>query len=121
MGRKSRGKGKRGELEAAKALGEALGINMRRSVQYSGRNSGEADLSGLEGISVEVKRSERFQVYDAMEQSSEAAEKTGDIPMVLHRRNRKPWIAIFYLEDLPRAAEKLERLHRTEDSDESLV
>ena len=44
----SREKGKRGELELARAL-RALGYDCRRGQQYSGKN-GDADVVGLPGI-----------------------------------------------------------------------
>ena len=114
MGRRSRNKGKRGENEAAKALGALLGLPVRRTVQYSGRRSGEADLAGLEGLSIEVKRCERLLLYDALEQARETAERDGrDVKgLVLHRRNRHKWVACMYLEDLPHVAEIIARLHR---------
>ena len=46
----SRAKGKRGELELSRALGE-YGYGCRRSVQYSGA-SGDADVVGLPGIHI---------------------------------------------------------------------
>lgn len=52
-------------------------------------------------IHVEVKRVERFHLYDALDQArSEApAEK---VPIVLHRQNRKDWVVCVRLSDLRR-------------------
>lgn len=58
------------------------------------------DLSGLPGIHVEVKRVERLNVQEAMEQSIRDCQQMGDgIPALFHRRNRKPWLVTMRLED----------------------
>ena len=98
MGKMSRNKGKRGERGACKALSEALGGSYRRSVQYCGRE-GAADIQGLEGLHLEVKRVERFNLYDALEQA-DGDRLLGDKPVVLHRRNLKEWVFVCYVSDL---------------------
>lgn len=101
----SRNKGKVGEREACQALAEHLGVEAIRSVQYCGR-VGDADLqTALVNVHFEVKRKERFSVYDAVEQAqSECGDK---IPVVLHRRNRGEWLAIVPLSQLKRLADEL--------------
>lgn len=84
----SREKGKRGELEVAKVLRE-YGYNTRRGVQYCGAN-GDADVVGLPGVHLEIKRTERLNLDKAMEQSCRDA-KEGEMPVVFHRKNRQPW------------------------------
>ena len=51
-------KGKAGELEVARIL-RSYGYPCRRGQQYSGAN-GDADVVGLPGIHIEVKRRERL-------------------------------------------------------------
>lgn len=63
----SRQKGARGERELAVLLRE-YGFDSRRGQQYSGV-SGDADVVGLPGIHVEVKRVERLNISEAMKQS----------------------------------------------------
>ena len=46
----------------------------------------------------EVKRSERLNVYAAMDQAIRDAGGQA-VPIVLHRRNRREWLAILRLED----------------------
>jgi hypothetical protein len=99
----SRRKGKRGELEAAQAL-TCLGINARRAVQYCGRG-GTADLATDRPIHVEVKRQERLNPYEAVEQA--ANDSDGKVPAVLWRRNRRNWLLILRLDDIPRFIEAL--------------
>lgn len=96
MGKASRDKGKRGELEIAHILQEH-GFPARRSVQFNGWQ-GAADVIGVDGIHIEVKRVERLNIDTAMEQSRRDA-KGGEIPVVFHRRNHKGWLATLPLDD----------------------
>lgn len=93
----SRQKGATGERELARYLREH-GYNARRGQQYSGAN-GDADVVGLPGFHIEVKRTERFEVYKALTQAQNDA-KMGEIPLVCHRKNRGQWIAVLSLKDL---------------------
>jgi len=97
----SRRKGKRGELEAAEAL-KTLGIKARRAVQYCGRGC-TADLITDWPIHFEVKRQERLNPYEAIEQA--ANDSNGNVPAVLWRRNRRDWLLILRLDDIPRFVE----------------
>jgi len=92
----SRNKGKRGELEAAHLLKE-YGYEARRSQQYAGINS-DADVVGLPGIHIEVKRVEKLNVDTAMAQSIRDA-RDGEIPIVLHRKNRAKWLVTMPFEE----------------------
>lgn len=92
----SRNKGKRGELELANLL-KSYGYETRRGVQYSGIN-GDADVVGLPGIHIECKRVEKLNIETAMEQSTRDA-RFGEIPTVMHRRDRKQWLVTMPLVD----------------------
>lgn len=85
----SRQKGKRGELEAAKVL-KGYGYDARRGQQFSGAN-GDADVVGLPGIHLEVKRVEKLNISEAMQQSIRDA-REGELPVVMHRKNRETWL-----------------------------
>ena len=98
MGSMSKRKGAAGERELAKALNELLGCSAYRSQQYCGA-AGDSDVAGVPGIHVESKRTEALQLYPAVAQAvSDAVD--GDLPVVFHRRNGKPWVAICQLTDL---------------------
>jgi len=86
----SKSKGKRGELEVASML-RADGYNCRRGQQYSGAN-GDADVVGLPGIHIEVKRREKLNIYDAINQAKRDATKSGTHPTVFHRKNDCEWL-----------------------------
>lgn len=99
MGKASRDKGKRGELEISHILQEH-GYPARRSVQFNGWQ-GEADVIGVDGIHIEVKRVERLNIDAAMDQSKRDA-KGDEIPVVFHRRNNREWLATLPLDDFIR-------------------
>lgn len=92
----SRAKGASGERELAKKLRE-YGYDCRRGQQFSGAN-GDADVVGLPGIHIECKRVERLNLVDAMAQSRRDA-REGEIPVVMHRKTRSPWLVTMTLED----------------------
>ena len=92
---KSIDKGKRGEREWAKFC-RGHGFDCRRGQQYSGIE-GE-DVVGLPHIHQEVKRVERLEIYNAIEQSIKDA-KDGEIPIVAHKKNRKPWLVMMDAND----------------------
>lgn len=99
MGKLSREKGKRGEREVAFIL-RKHGYDGRRGQQYCGAN-GDADVIGLPGVHIEVKRTEALHLYDAMTQSKNDA-KNGEIPTVWHRKNDCEWVVIMGAEDFMR-------------------
>lgn len=91
----SRAKGKRGELEAVHKLKE-YGYEVRRSQQFAGIN-GDADIVGMPGLHLEIKRVERLNIEDAMAQSKHDA-REGEIPVVMHRKNNCEWLVTLQLE-----------------------
>lgn len=95
----SKRKGTNGEREIANILKEH-GYDCRRSQQYCGYADGSlADVIGLDGIHIEVKRVESGlkKMDDFMEQAIRDCQD--DIPTVWHRRNNKPWYVTMRLED----------------------
>ena len=98
-GRSSKRKGAAGEREAAKAIMETFpGIEAHRGRQYHG-GPGTPDVLTIDGWHLEVKRTETFNLYKALNQSREDAGT--DIPTVLHRRSREKWVLCVELERLP--------------------
>lgn len=105
MGLKSRNKGKVGEREAAHELARVLGIEARRGQQFAGGTDSPDVVTECDELHVEVKRTERLSLYTALDQSiADAGDK---LPVVLHRCNRRPWVVVLRLDDLPRLAEVL--------------
>lgn len=92
----SRTKGKRGELEVARLLRE-YGYDCRRGQQYSGIH-GDADVVGLHGVHIEVKRREALNIHEAMDQSKRDA-RADEKPTVFHRKNNTEWLVTMQLDD----------------------
>ncbi len=105
MGLRSRNKGKRGEREAAAAIRRLFRVDAQRGRQFAGSDESPDIRTAIQRVHFEVKRAESFRLYDALEQA------TGDggdnIPVVLHKQNRQPWVAIVRLDDLPQLAVQL--------------
>lgn len=88
----SRNKGKVGEREAAELLRNHGFDDARRGMQFRG-GPDSPDVVGLPGHHVEVKRCESLSVYVAMDQANKDR-REGEIPLILHRRNNRTWLAI---------------------------
>jgi len=105
MGAKSRRKGQRGELEAAAELRRLFRVEARRGRQYHGGDDAPDVKTAIEGVHFEVKRVEALRLYPALAQA--AGDAGPKVPVVLHRANGQPWVAIVPLNDLPRLAIQL--------------
>jgi Holliday junction resolvase len=93
----SKKKGNRGELEFSKFCNE-LGYTTHRTQQYNGRTElGQADIVGIDGLHIEVKRVEKLNIYDAIEQAMR--DTKGNIPIVAHRKNNKQWLITLNADD----------------------
>lgn len=91
MGRSQRDKGKRGERELARVL-SSYGYDCHRGQQNRGGGD-SPDVVGLDGVHVECKRVEALNVEKAMEQARRDSEGSGNLPVVMHRKNGEPWKA----------------------------
>lgn len=94
----SRAKGKRGELEIAHLLREYGYDDARRTAQYCGNTGDASDVVGLPNIHIEVKRVEKLNIEKAMAQSSRDA-RDGEMPVVMHRKDRHPWLVTMSMGD----------------------
>ena len=102
----SRAKGARGERALANYLKER-GYEARRGQQYSGAN-GDADVVGLPGVHIECKWVEKVtpsMMQDYMIQSMNDA-NLGEIPVVIHKKNRQPWRVTMTAGDLVKMVSK---------------
>ena len=93
----SKQKGKAGELEFANLCKRHGHKDARRSQQYAGINN-DADVVGLDGIHIEVKRVEKLNVSVAMEQAIRD-KKADEKPIVAHRKNHEPWLITMLADD----------------------
>jgi len=105
MGRASREKGKRGEREFAAFLRD-LGLEARRTQQFSG-TEGTADVSSsLEGVHLEVKRYAGIAAFRFLEQAERDADPD-DLPVVALREDRGEWAIMLKAKHLERMAETI--------------
>lgn len=98
-GRGRRNKGKQGEREFAKKLGEGLGIEFTRNLDQV-RNGGY-DLIGLEQLAIEVKRCETLCIGSWWKQAKSQA-KEGQTPVLAYRQSRKPWTVVVPAKFVPK-------------------
>ena len=101
MGKKSkinsRQKGARGEREVAQLLRQ-YGYQARRGQQFSGSPDSPDVVSNLEGAHIEVKRTETFNVYKALEQAN-ADKGEDERAVVFHKKNGEKWVVCMEAED----------------------
>lgn len=113
MGKMSREKGKRGEREIAAILRER-GYDAHRGQQYHGGGD-SPDVVGLPGVHIEVKYTQAFHLWDALEQAETDSAGSENIPVVVHRKAVKPgeralpWVAVLRLDDFLDIYEKGEK------------
>tara|TARA_R100001460_G_scaffold4876_1_gene13759 strand:- start:58 stop:477 length:420 start_codon:yes stop_codon:yes gene_type:complete len=104
MGKTSREKGKRGEREFAAFLRD-LGLEARRTQQFSG-TEGTADVSSsLNGVHLEVKRYKGIAAFRFLEQA-ERDSHPDDLPVVAMREDRGEWTLMFRAKHLQEMAAK---------------
>lgn len=102
----SRQKGAVGERELANYL-KGRGVEARRGQQFSGGNDSPDVVVPWPDVHLEVKRTERFKLYDAIDQARRDSSGTGKVPLVVHRCNddrrkqscRGEWLVVISLDD----------------------
>ena len=104
-GKSSQRKGADGERELAALLRE-YGYPVERGGSLS---FGEVpDLTGLPGVHVECKRTERLNLPAVMAPAARDAARFQDgAPAVFHRPNRAPWLVTMQLTDWLRIYQKV--------------
>ena len=100
----SKRKGSGGEREVAELL-RVHGYDAHRNEQRYIGGLNNPDVDGLPGYHIEVKRTEKFSLYDALRQAQRDADGKA-VPIVCHRRNRQPWVVVMTLEDFLRLEER---------------
>ena len=97
MSRSQQRKGAAGERELVTVLNGYGFLTVRGGSQTFGT---VPDITGLPGIHIEVKRVERLNISEAMQQAVRDAERFRDgLPAVFHRRNRQSWLVTMRLQD----------------------
>ena len=97
----SRQKGAAAEREIAKILREHGYTNARRGQQFHGGPDSPDVVGALDGVHIEVKRVEKLNLTDAYAQSKRDADPS-EIPIVVHRKSREPWMVTMSFENFLR-------------------
>lgn len=100
QGRASREKGKRFEREVANFF-KNYGVSARRTAQFCGKTGAAGDVEGVPGCHIECKAVEKLNLEQAYQQSVRDAGAAGkeEIPVVIHKRSRKPVMVTLALSD----------------------
>lgn len=100
QGRASRNKGKRFERDIANFF-KNYGVTARRTAQYCGKTGQAGDVEGVPGVHIECKAVEKLNLETAYQQSARDAEaaRNGEIPVMIHKKSRKPAMVTMALED----------------------
>lgn len=93
----SRNKGASAERELANFLKDHGYESAARGQQHKGGGD-SPDVVGLPGIHIEAKRVEAGNLYVWLAQAVRDAAGSGNLPIVVHRRNKQRWVAILDLE-----------------------
>ena len=75
-----------------------FGLDARRGVQFHGGGDSPDVVCEIEGLHIECKRTEALSIYEAMKQAE--ADAGLKMPVVFHRRSKKPWLAILHATEL---------------------
>lgn len=93
-------KGAEGEYEVIRLLTKwaaeaGYDLTLERNLEQV--RHGGADIIGVPNMEIEVKREESWNMNSWWKQVLKAAEKTGNWPMLIHRKNRQPWRVRTYI------------------------
>lgn len=101
IGRASKQKGARFELEVAHFLQDHGYPDDHRTAQHCGKTGDAGDVDGVPGLHIECKHVEKLNLYNAYHQSvrDNSAKNAGDIPVVVHKKNREVTLVSLSLED----------------------
>lgn len=106
----SRAKGAAAEREFAGYL-KARGHDARRGQQFSGgTDSPDVVCPTLPGVHFEVKRVEKGNLYLWLDQAMRDA--GSKVPVVVHRKNKREWVAILPLDELLTLLENVHAIQR---------
>mgnify|MGYP003379078687 CR=1 FL=1 len=90
-----RTEGAAGERELARLLRDHLGADITRNLLQA--RQGGADLLGVHGWAIEVKRAARARLNEWWLQTCSQAQATGQRPALFYRLDRRPWRVVVAL------------------------
>lgn len=98
-GKMSRDKGANFERMLAGIFRDKYGYDAERTAQHCGKNGDAPDVRGLRGIHIEAKAVEKLNIQNAMKQAIDDSAGTGNIPVVIHKKNYKGILVTMRLDD----------------------
>ena len=101
IGRASKAKGARFELEIAHYLQNHGYPDAHRTAQHCGKTGDAGGVEGVLNLHIECKHVEKLNLYNAYHQSvrDNNAKNNGDIPIVVHKKNRETVMVSLSLDD----------------------
>lgn len=101
IGRASKAKGARFELEIAHYFRDHGYPDAHRTAQHCGKTGDAGDIEGVEGLHIECMHVEKLNLYNAYHQAvrDNNAKNAGDIPVVVHKKNRETTLISLSLDD----------------------
>lgn len=101
IGRASKAKGARFELEIAHYFKDHGFPDAHRTAQHCGKTGDAGDVEGVPHLHVECKHVEKLNLYNAYHQAvrDNNAKNAGDIPVVIHKKNREETLITLSLDD----------------------
>ena len=99
MAKTQKAKGARGDIMFRDFCREHGFANVQRGGQLPyQKGSFLADVIGLAGVHLEIKNVEKLNVREAEEQAERDCQD-GRIPILAHKKNRKPWLITMRADD----------------------
>lgn len=101
IGRASKRKGSRFELECAHYLQIHGYPSAHRTAQHCGKTGDAGDVEGVAGLHIECKHVEKLNLYAAYHQAARdsSANGNGNIPVVIHKKNREETLVTLSIDD----------------------
>ena len=101
IGRASKQKGARFELQIAHYLQDHGFPDVHRTAQHCGKTGDAGDVEGIAGLHIECKHVEGLSLFSAYHQAvrDNNAKNNGDIPIVVHKKNRETVMVSLSLDD----------------------
>ena len=113
IGRASKAKGARFELQIAHWFQKNGYPDACRTAQHCGKTGAAGDVEGVPGLHIEAKHVEHLNLYDAWHQAvhDNTAKGRGDIPVIIHKRNREDTLVTLNLADFTKIFSSYKRGH----------
>ncbi|MFR5815004.1 hypothetical protein [Hominisplanchenecus sp.] len=101
IGKASKQKGARFELEIAHYFKNHGFSDAHRTAQHCGKTGDAGDVEGVQHLHIECKHVEKLNLYNAYHQAvrDNSAKNNGDIPVVIHKKNRETVMVSLSLDD----------------------